>query len=187
MADSDDNGRVKLIAAAGGLAVVLLFAAWQFGYFEGDGILSDDPQVAELQRAMQTQGKAGAGELKKQYAQLTPEQQQDFDVRKMRLGMPAQEERLRKFFAQPEAEQWRQIDEQLDAKEAWRQQAAANGNEAGAAAKKKASASGKMDPQQIMSLKQEWTANASPELRAMIERQIQMFEQRRKERGHGKP
>jgi hypothetical protein len=186
MADANENRRGKIIASGIGLAIVLLLAVWLMGYFEGDDSLSDDPQVAELQRAIQAAGKKGSKDLKQQYAQLTPEQQQDFNMRKMQMGKPKHEEQLRNFFAQPEAEQWRRIDAKIDAVEAKRQQSGvgdgAKGNAQAGGAKKNARAA---NPQQIMAMKQEWTANASPELRAMMDRQIRMMNERRKQRGLG--
>ena len=113
------------------------------------------------------------------------------------MSLPGQEQKLREFFAQPEAEQWKQIDCEIDAKEAKRRQAGGRGgtkdngrggNGRGQARvvdgpKDKGKAKPNADPRHIMSMKQEWTANASPELRSMMDRRVQMMRERRRQRG----
>ena len=192
MAPSIVNDRVKLVAAGIGLVASLLLAAWLFGYFERDETLSEDPQVADLQRAIQSPGKGDVKLLKQKYAQLSPEQQQDFRMRKMLMSMPEQEQKLRDFFAQSEVEQWKQIDREIEAGEAKRRQASAGGgpkgggrSQVGAVVGPKGNGSSKagVDPGQILAMKQEWAANASPELRSMMDRRVQMMKQRREQRG----
>lgn len=178
MTASEDNSRAKLVAAGIGLTAALLLAAWLLGYFERDDSFSSDPQVADLQRAMLEPGTANKKLLLQKYKQLTPEQRQEFDTRKMLMSLPQQEQKLRDFFALPQEEQWEQIDREIDTKEAKRQQA-------GTATPPKGNRQigTNTNPQRIMSMKQEWTANASPELRSMMERRIQMLNQRREQRG----
>ena len=101
----------------------------------------------------------------------------------MLMSLPGQEQKLREFFAQPEAEQWKQIDREIDAKEAYRQKAATTASAGRGEAGKGKSTGGPSNPQQIMSMKQEWTANASPELRSMMERRYRMQSRRREQRG----
>jgi hypothetical protein len=168
MATADDNDRGKLIAAGTGLLVALLLAAWLLGFFERDVSTSDDPQVADIMRGIEQGKNADVNLLKQKYVQLTPEQQREVGKRKMLMSLPQQEQKLRDFFAQSEQEQWKQIDREIDAR-----------GEAG----KGKSTSGPSNPQQIMSMKQEWTANASPELRSMMERRYRMQSRRREQRG----
>jgi hypothetical protein len=190
MALFDDNHRIQLVAVGAGLVAALLLAAWLFGYFERDENLSADPHVAELQRAIQDPGKADIKFLKQKYAELSPEQQHDFNMRKMLMSMPQQEHKLRDFFNLPEAEQWKQIDREIDAGVAKRRQAGAGmKKQAGAGAGvqgiglSKASGRPSANPRQIMAMKKEWTANASPELRSMMDRRLRMMKERREQRG----
>lgn len=183
MATADDNDRGKLIAAGTGLLVALLLAAWLLGFFERDDSTSDDPQVADIMRGIEQGKNADVNLLKQKYVQLTPEQQREVGKRKMLMSLPQQEQKLRDFFAQSEQEQWKQIDREIDAKEAYRQNAATTASAARGEAGKGKSTGGPSNPQQIMSMKQEWTANASPELRSMMERRYRMQSRRREQRG----
>ena len=183
MATADYNDRGKLLAAGAGLLVALLVAAWLLGFFERDQSTSKDPQVADIMQGIEKGDKADTIVLKEKYKQLTPEQQSEVGKRKMLMSLPQQEQKLRDFFAQSEQEQWKQIDREIDAKEAYWQKAATTASAARGEAGKGKSTGGSSNPQQIMSMKQEWTANASPELRSMMERRYRMQSRRREQRG----
>jgi hypothetical protein len=181
MAPLDDNDRGKLAVAGTGLLAALLLATWLLGFFDRDDSTSGDPKVADILRGMEQPEKADVKLLKEKYMQLTPEQQKEVGMHKMLMSMPKQEQELNDFFAQSEEEQWKQVDREIDAQEAKQQQAA--GDSWGRGGGK--SASSPTNPQQVMSMKQEWTANASPELRSMMERRFRMLNQRREQRGLG--
>jgi len=180
------NDRLQLIAALLGLAAAFLLAAWLLGYFQRDPLLSDDPAVADLQLAILQLDSAGLkgpqrtaadARLIRQYQQLSPQQQEELGRRKMLMYQPEQERELSEFFALSEAEQRAKIDLEIDAIEAkrqqWREGAGASGKAGG----------GADDPQRIMSMKQQWSASASPELRDMMDRRVRMINKRLADRG----
>jgi len=186
MAASFNFDRARFFAASIGLVVAFLAAAWLLGLFESEDLFSDDPAVAGLQRKMQevnAKGDSGPNRdadvkrLVQQYQQLTPQQRQDFNRRKLLMYLPEQERELREFFAQSTADQRAQIDQEIDAVEA-KLPRSGSGNVKNA----KTSNSGS-DPSRIMAMKQLWTANASPELRSLMDRRVRMINQRRAERG----
>jgi hypothetical protein len=177
VAASNQDERSKRVAAGIGLVASLLLAAWLLGYFERGNSLSEDPQVAELLHAMQEPKNADSKLLYQKYTKLTPEQQQHVDTQKMLIFLPQQEQALRDFFALPESEQIKQIDRKIDAIETNRKRAGAVTGSTG-----KPPIGVNADPQSIMAGKQRWEANASPELRSMMDRAIRMMDERLKRR-----
>lgn len=186
MSKPKSSDRAKFVGAIAALAVSLLVSAWLLGYFQRDPLLSDDADVADLQRAMQqvkSQGKsslesAETKQLIQQYQQLAPAQQREFDRRKTLTSMPAYERELADFFALPADQQWAQIDREIDQSQAKMRRLRAT-----AADSKKQRDDWASDPRQIMAAKQAWSANASPELRAMMDRRVRMINERREQRG----
>ena len=168
-ANKEQDGRRKLVVAVAVL-VVLLAVAWWFGAGSRD---SGDPQVAELLQAMQQPAKFDWPLLKQRYEKLSPQQQQEFNRAKMIATQPQHEQELRAFFAQSEAVQREQLDRKIDAAEAAHPKAGGGGEKGREG----------LDPQQIMAGKRQWTANASPELRSLMDRYVRMMRQRRAQRG----
>ena len=161
------------------LAIVLL-GAWWFGFF-GE---RKDPVVAELEQ-MRDEGlarreemseemqRASREEFRERMEQITPEQRQAFFESSMPFFMKMMEQRLDDFFALTPEEQRKRMDERIDAMQdgGGPPQGQFRGNGQGP------------DPGQFDAMRKRWLDMTTPDQRAKMEKAMDMFNQRIKERG----
>jgi len=167
----------------GGCAALMLLgvAAWGLGWFT-DGKYSGDPVVAELQKLRDERfaGQAQMSETDQQVVRtdfrermqgLSDEQRQAFFESSAPFFMKMMEQQIDRFLAMPPEEQRKQMDQRLD-----EMQARGGGPPGGGPG-------GDRSPAQFDQMRKRMLDASSPQQRAKIERAMEVFQQRAKERG----
>jgi hypothetical protein len=176
-------------AAIGALLVACLIWAWALGWFEGGKAYSDDPQVAELQKQIEdnapkfpqmsreeqrTQGDA----FRQRMEGLSDEQRMAVMESAMAIWIPMAarqfEQQYDKFMAMSPDQQRGELDKRIDEME--KRGGAAQGNGQGGARPN-------MDPKRVEAFRKKMLDWTTPEQRAKFENGMQIFNDRRKERG----
>jgi hypothetical protein len=171
------------------VAVLALLVAWFYGLFDGKEY-SADPQVAALEKLrdekapefvkMPEEQRRVEGEaFRKQMEGLTPEQRQAFFESSMSVFVPIMaaqfEKRYDDFMAMSPDEQRRELDRRIDEME--KRGGAGGGGGPGRGGPPN------MDPKKADEFRKRMLDYTTPEQRAKFENGIQIFNQRRKERG----
>ncbi|MAT69617.1 MAG: hypothetical protein CMJ58_08840 [Planctomycetaceae bacterium] len=175
---SRKNGVLIVIAL-----LLLPLAAWALGWF-GDDTLSDDPTVAEIQREMrrvsdlpEDQRRQAGDRMRSLGQNLTDEQRMELFKTSIPMWQPMMKQRLSDFFAKTPEDQRAQIDEEIDRMEEFRQNNPGGGNGGPFRGGQN------MSPEKRDEFMKTMVAYLSPDVRAMFELRIQMFNDRREERG----
>ncbi|MBL9162501.1 MAG: hypothetical protein JNL18_07220 [Planctomycetaceae bacterium] len=172
-----------------GVAMLAVLVAWFYGWFDGKAY-SDDPQVAALEKERdanvdklanmpeaqrRTQGEA----FRKQMEGLSPDQRAAFMESSMAVFVPLMARQFEKnydeFMAKSPEEQRRELDKRIDEMEARGGQGGPGGPGRGGPPN--------MDPKKMDEFRKKMLDYTTPEQRAKFENGIQIFNDRRKERG----
>jgi hypothetical protein len=175
-------------AAIGALVAACLIWAWALGWFEGGKAYSDDPQVAELQKLVadnapkfeqlsqeerRTQGDA----FRKRMEGLSDEQRMAVMESAMAIWIPIAARRFEqeydKFMAMSPDEQRQELDKRINDME--KRGGAGQGNGRGGPPN--------MDPKRVESFRKKMLDWTTPEQRAKFENGMQIFNNRRQQRG----
>ena len=172
------------------VAALALFVAWFYGLFDGK-TYSDDPQVAALEKLRdenapkmenmpadqrRTQGEA----FRKQMEGLSPDQRAAFFESSMAVFVPMMARQFEKnydeFMAKSPEEQRRELDKRIDEMEK-------RGGQGGPGGGPGRGGPPNMDPKKMDEFRKKMLDYTTPDQRAKFEKGIQMFNDRRKERG----
>jgi hypothetical protein len=168
------------------VAMLAILVAWLYGCFDGKNY-SDDPQVAALEKErdanadkfmnMPEDQRRTAGEaFRKQMEGLTPDQRQAFIESSMAVFVPLMakqfEKRYDDFMAMSPEEQRAELDKRINEMEA-------RGGQGGPGR----GGPPNMDPKRMDEFRKKMLDYTTPEQRAKFENGIQIFNERRKERG----
>ena len=168
------------------VAMLAILVAWFYGWFDGKNY-SDDPQVAALDKErdanadkfmnMPEDQRRTAGEaFRKQMEGLTPDQRQAFIESSMAVFVPIMakqfEKRYDEFMAMSPEEQRRELDKRIDEMEA-------RGGQGGPGR----GGPPNMDPKKMDEFRKKMLDYTTPEQRAKFENGVNMFNERRKQRG----
>jgi hypothetical protein len=175
--------------AIGALAIACLIWAWALGWFEGGKAYSDDPQVAELQKQIEdnapkfqqmsreeqrTQGDA----FRKRMEGLSDEQRLAVMESAMAIWIPMAARRFEqeydKFMAMSPDQQRQELDKRID--DMQKRGGAGQGSGRGGGPPN-------MDPKRVEAFRKRMLDWTTPEQRAKFENGIQLFNNRRVERG----
>jgi hypothetical protein len=171
------------------VAMLAILVAWFYGWFDGKEY-SDDPQVAALEKERdanadkfmnmpeeqrRTEGQA----FRERMEVLTPDQRMAFMESSMAVFVPLMAKQFEKnydeFMAKSPEEQRREMDKRIDAR----------GGQGGPGGPDGPGRGGppNMDPKKMDEFRKKMLDYTTPEQRAKFENGIQMFNDRRKERG----
>ncbi len=171
------------------VAMLALLVAWYYGWFEGKAY-SDDPQVAALEKErdanvdklvnMPEAERRSQGEaFRKQMEGLSPDQRMAFMESSMAVFVPLMAKQFEKtyddFMALSPEEQRRELDKRIDDMEKRGGQGGGGGSGRGGPPN--------MDPKKMDEFRKKMLDYTTPEQRAKFENGIQIFNDRRKERG----
>lgn len=168
--------------------VVLLFAAWAWGWFDGKEY-SSDPKVAELQRVRdenvaKMQGSPDAfreqrNAMREQMAGLSESQRAEFFESSMPIFMPMMakrfEEEYDKYMKMTPEEQRKALDKRIDEMEARGGGPGGPGGPGGGRPP--------MDPKRMSEIGKKMLDWTTPEQRSKFENGMRMMNDRRQERG----
>jgi hypothetical protein len=171
------------------VAMLAVLVAWFYGWFDGKDY-SDDPQVAALEKERdanadkfmnmpEEQRRTEGDAFRKRMEGLTPDQRQAFMESSMAVFVPMMakqfEKRYDEFMAMSPEEQRRELDERINEMEARGGQGGSGGPGRGGPPN--------MDPKRMDEFRKKMLDYTTPEQRAKFENGVNMFNQRRKERG----
>lgn len=175
-----------------GVACLALLVAWFYGWFDGKAY-SDDPQVAALEKLRdenapkleslpEDQRRVQGEAFRKQMEGLSQEQRMKFFESSMAVFVPLMARQFEKnydeFVAKSPEEQRRELDKRIDEMEKRGGQGGPGGPGGGGRG-----GPANMDPKKADEFRKRMLDYTTPEQRAKFEKGIEMFNQRRKERG----
>ena len=171
------------------VAMLAVLVAWFYGWFDGKDY-SDDPQVAALEKERdanadkfmnmpEDQRRTAGDAFRKQMEGLTPDQRQAFMESSMAVFVPMMakqfEKRYDEFMAMSPEEQRRELDKRIDEMESRGGQGGPGGPGRGGPPN--------VDPKKMDEFRKKMLDYTTPEQRAKFENGVNMFNERRKERG----
>ena len=175
--------------AIGALLVACLIWAWALGWFGGGKAYSDDPEVAELQKQIEENApkfeqlsreeqRSQGDAFRKRMEGMSEEQRMAVMESVMAVWIPMAASRFEqeydKFMAMSPDEQRRELDKRIDDMQKRGGPGAGNGRGGGPQ---------NIDPKRADAFRKKLLDWTTPEQRAKFENGIQLFNNRRQERG----